>query len=156
MQGPGRWQEFGEKRLQRQGRLRSRLKQAHAAPTVIKRSPPDLCRRLARCVGSELFNFDLTEDLRPASGEHYKNPCPKTHLTVLPITASGSVCVCLIINTFWRRNRSSIGLRSFQKTSWSTEADRSKFSTLSLNSTVWFSMAWPCILVRLTSLTLSI
>src|SRR4029077_11921456 len=41
VQGPGRWRELGQKRVQRQGRLRDRRKQA-AAKIVIKPKPPIL------------------------------------------------------------------------------------------------------------------
>ena len=45
--------------------------------------------------------------------------CPPIDLTISPTTASESACAFRITATSWKRSRSSIGLRSSRKISWS-------------------------------------
>ncbi len=56
--------------------------------------------------------------------------------TPSPIKASASACASRTA-TSWKKSRSSTGLRSFRKISWSMAAARSRCSTASWNNTAW-------------------
>ena len=123
----GQWRlQVRRQRLQRQELLQGQGRLQHCACQVIQPSIIDPRRHTCR------------------RGTFLDPSCQPIRSTASPTTASASACAFRITRTSSRRNRSSTGLRSSRKISWSTAAGRWRCSTRFSSSTAWCSTASRC------------